>query len=150
MIGVKQSPSRREDSQSRLLVERPDGGFGYASTGQCVRGISQIYSWRRLPASDTVSFADRREEEVARMSNGIRVILDIIGGALLLLAGIRGKPMRATRRAAMQIRVSRLNQRALVLFGSSDIYGPTTETLFARYPGARRVVLEDTGQLPWL
>ena len=26
----------------------------------------------------------------------------------------------------------------------------TTETLFARYPGARRVVLEDTGQLPWL
>ncbi len=38
----------------------------------------------------------------------------------------------------------------LVLFGSEDTYGPTTQRLFARYPDARRVVLKGTGHLPWL
>jgi len=37
-----------------------------------------------------------------------------------------------------------------MLFGSKDIYGPTVETLFARYPDAGHVVLENAGHLPWL
>ena len=83
------------------------------------------------------------------MSNGIRVILDIIGGALLTASG---HPWQADARDAEgnADQVSRLNQRGAGEVGRSDIYRPTTETLFARYPGARRVVLEDTGQLPWL
>ena len=40
--------------------------------------------------------------------------------------------------------------KVLVLFGSKDIYGPTVETLFARYPDAGHVVLENAGHLPWL
>jgi hypothetical protein len=42
----------------------------------------------RTPAPDRVSFVDRHGEEVSLMSNGVRVLLRIIGGALLLLAGL--------------------------------------------------------------
>jgi pimeloyl-ACP methyl ester carboxylesterase len=65
--------------------------------------------------------------------------------------------MRETRKAAIEAEASRLDEteldpstRVLVLFGKSDIYGLTVERLFARYPEARHVVLEDAGHLPWV
>jgi proline iminopeptidase len=71
--------------------------------------------------------------------------------------GIRSKPMRETRKAAIEAEASRLDEigldpstRVLVLFGKRDIYGPTVEKFFARYPEARHVVLEDAGHLPWI
>lgn len=58
------------------------------------------------------------------------------------LDGVHSKPMLGTRRAAVEAEAPRLNEIALapgtqvlVLFGSQDIYGPTVERLFARYPG---------------
>jgi len=38
----------------------------------------------------------------------------------------------------------------VVLFGGEDIYGATAEILFARFPDAKHVVLQDTGHLPWI
>jgi pimeloyl-ACP methyl ester carboxylesterase len=73
------------------------------------------------------------------------------------LRGIRSKPMRETRKAVIEAEASRLEEteldpstRVLVLFGKSDICGLTVERLFARYPEARHVVLEDAGHLPWV
>jgi proline iminopeptidase len=73
------------------------------------------------------------------------------------LEGVRSEPMHGTRRAAIEAEASLLNGIALpsctqilILFGSDDIYGATAERLFARYPDARHVVLENTGYLPWL
>ena len=75
------------------------------------------------------------------------------------LDGVRSKPIQETRKAAIKAEASRLNEielapgtRVLVLFGNrdKDIYGPTVERLFARYPNAKHVVLEDSAHLPWL
>ena len=73
------------------------------------------------------------------------------------LDGIHRKPILKTRRAAIEAEASELNQIELdpgtqvcVLFGSEDIYGSTVERLFARYPNAKHVVLEDAGHIPWL
>ena len=73
------------------------------------------------------------------------------------LDGGHSKPMLETRRAAVEAEASRLNEialthgtQALVLFGSQDIYGPTVDRLFARYPDVRHGVLEEAGYLPWL
>ena len=73
------------------------------------------------------------------------------------LGGIRSKPIRETRKAAIEAEASRLGEieldtstRVLVLFGKSDIYGSTVEQLFARYPGTTHVVSEEAGHLPWV
>ena len=38
----------------------------------------------------------------------------------------------------------------MVLFGDHDIYGDTTDRLFARFPHSRHVVLREAGHVPWL
>lgn len=71
------------------------------------------------------------------------------------LAGVRTKPIHSTRKAALRAEAAELSparsdREVVILFGEHDIYGSTTEPLFARYPSARRVVLPDCGHVPWL
>lgn len=75
------------------------------------------------------------------------------------LDGVRSKPILKTRTAAIEAEAFLLNEieldpdtQVLVLFGgeNKDIYGPTAERLFARYPNAKHVVMEDAAHLPWL
>jgi proline iminopeptidase len=74
------------------------------------------------------------------------------------LSGINSiRPMLEARKTAMAADAARLNNmnldpdtRVQVLFGDDDIYGPTIERLFSRFPEAKHMILEKSGHLPWL
>jgi pimeloyl-ACP methyl ester carboxylesterase len=70
------------------------------------------------------------------------------------LAGIRSKPIFATRLAAIKANESQVQDvtsvPVLIMFGETDIYGRTRERLIARYPHARVVIIPGAGHIPWL
>lgn len=70
------------------------------------------------------------------------------------LAGVHSRPIFATRRAVLAANASELSGTlsvpVLIMFGENDIYGRTTERLFARYPNAKVVIIPHVGHVPWL
>jgi pimeloyl-ACP methyl ester carboxylesterase len=70
------------------------------------------------------------------------------------LDGVHSRPIFATRQAVLQASASDLrgldSVPVLIIFGESDIYGPTTRLLAVRYPAARFVVIPQAGHVPWL
>jgi proline iminopeptidase len=71
------------------------------------------------------------------------------------LAGVHAEAIHSTRNAALHAGAHELTDAppglaVAVVFGERDIYGSTTNDLFARYPRGRHVVLPDCGHVPWL
>ena len=70
------------------------------------------------------------------------------------LDGVHSRPIFATRKAVLQAKASDLrgldSVPVLIIFGESDIYGPTTQLLAVRYPAARFVVIPQAGHVPLL
>ena len=67
---------------------------------------------------------------------------------------MHSRPIFATRSAALAADAGALpvigSIPVLVVFGEHDIYGDTTQRLVARCPGARVVIIEGAGHVPWL
>ena len=74
------------------------------------------------------------------------------------LAGIRGGPAHQTRNDAASRDAEELSNLSrkladtpvLILFGERDIYGETREKLLKRFPDAQKIILKNSGHLPWL